>query len=257
MEGISIQSKLPQSGQAGSRHYGMANAWSVFILIAISMTVFAIACSDGPEAQADGTATPHSTPTIQPTAQAVDTPITGAVGSFSDVHDFLQFALLLEQATRDKDANFFLSNAMLTDCSSNPCQAAGPPPQGQVLPVSGYQSESLYLSRSDFEKFLLEFMTNTGQSPDGIGGVEPMLYAYAIPNREAVFEPLRGAEVVEAIITRVSGPPPSDPHVPGLPQTRQTISFGATYSEGEWSIRFIRLLPDALFLDSIRSRLRV
>jgi hypothetical protein len=234
------------------KFHGLADARFVLILLACSF-VLALACKDGGGSQADKISTPGSTQALQSTPPSDRTPIRGAVGSFDDAHDFLQFVASLEKAIGGKDVKFLLSNTAFTDCSSSQCQAAGPAPQGQVLPVSAYQSEVLYLSRTDYERFLLEFMMNTGSAPDSVGGVEPKLYAYVTPKRESIFEQLRNVEVVEALVTRVSGPLPSDPQVPGPPNARQTLSFGATFRDGKWSIVFIRLLPNALFLDPARS----
>jgi hypothetical protein len=227
-----------------------ANAGCVLAVVSwFFMTLVAAACNAGRGSQVDGAATPPPAPGMQATPPSAGTPIRGAVGSFSDAHDFLGFAFTLEQAIGTRDAKFLLSNTAFIDCSSNPCQAAGPGPQGQVLPLGAYQSEVRYLTRADYERFLLEFMTNTGMAPDSVGGVEPKLYAYAVPKSETVFEPLRSAEVVEAIVTKVSGPLPPDPQVPGPPNARQVLSFGTTYRDGKWSVVFIRILPSDLFLD--------
>jgi hypothetical protein len=227
-----------------------ANARCILVLASL-MTVVTVACNDGRGSQVDETATPDPAPGTLATPPSAGTPIKGAVGSFTDAHDFLGFAFTLEQAIGTRDAKFVLSNTAFTDCSSNQCQAAGPAPQGQVLPLSAYQSEVRYLTRADYERFLLEFMMNTGMAPDSVGGVQPKLYAYAVPKSEAVFEPLRSAEVVEAIVTKLSGPLPPDPQVPGPPSARQVLSFGAVYRDGKWSIAFVRILPTPLFLDPV------
>jgi hypothetical protein len=226
-----------------------AKAGCILVLVSCLMTLVTVACNDGRGSQVDETATPPPQPGMQATPSSAGTPIRGAVGSFTDAYDFLGFAFTLEQAIGIRDAKFVLSNTAFTDCSSNPCQAAGPAPQGQVLPLGAYQSEVRYLTRADYERFLLEFMTNTGMASDSVGGVEPKLYAYAVPKRETVFEPLRSGEVVEAIVTRVSGSLPSDPLVPGPPNARQVLSFGTVYRDGKWSIAFVRILPSPLFLD--------
>jgi hypothetical protein len=200
-----------------------------------------MACSEG--GVREGAPEGQSTPTPQ------GTPIRGALGSYDDRYGFLQFGSTLEKAIGDKDVKFFLSNTAFFDCSRTQCQAVGPPPQGTVLPISPYQSEGLYLTPAEYERFLLEFMTNTGPAPDSIGGAEPKLFAYATPKSDTVFEHLRSAEIVEALVTRISGPLPPDPQIPGLPNTRQILSFGTTYRDGKWSVVFMRILPSDLFLD--------
>jgi hypothetical protein len=225
------------------------NAGCLLLVSCFLMALVTVVCNDGRGSQVDETATPAPAPGMQATPETGGTPIRGALGSFTDVYDFLAFAFTLEQAIGTRDAKFVLSNTAFTDCSSNPCQAAGPAPQGQVLPLGAYQSEVRYLTRADYERFLLEFMTNTGMASDSVGGVEPKLYAYAVPKSETVFEPLRSAEVVEAIVTKVSGSLPSDPLVPGPPNARQILSLGTVYRDGKWSIAFVRILPSPLFLD--------
>jgi hypothetical protein len=213
-------------------------AYMVVLLSCLSIAVFVAACNE--EGSREGG---QSTSTTQ------GTPIRGALGSFDDKYAFLRFASTLEKAIGDKDVNFFLSNTAYIDCSRVQCQAVGPPPQGTVLPLNVYQSEGLYLTPADYERFLVEFMTNTGPAPDSIGGVEPKLFAYATPKSDTVFEQLRGAEIVEALVTRISGPLPANPQVPGLPNTRQVLSFGTIHRDGMWSVVFIRILPSDLFLD--------
>jgi hypothetical protein len=222
--------------------HGIAGAAYIVVLLPSFLTaVFVAACNEG--GAREGAPEGQSTPTSQVT------PIKGALGSFDDRNDFLQFASTLETAVDSKDVKFFLSNTAYIDCSSTQCQALGPPPQGTVLPYSAYQSEGLYLTPADYERLLMEFTTNTGPAPDSIGGVEPKLFAYATPKRDTVFEQLRSAEIVEALVTRISGPLPANPQVPGLPNTRQVLSFGTTYRDGKWLVVFIRMLPSDLFLD--------
>jgi hypothetical protein len=252
-EAIPVNIDLLEMMRGEAKFDRCANAGCILALVScFLMTLVTAACNDGRGSQVDETATPPPAPRMRATPPSAATPIRGAVGSFSDAYDFLGFAFTLEQAIVARDAKFFLSNTAFTDCSSNQCQAVGPAPQGQVLPLGAYQSEVRYLSRGDYERFLLEFMTNTGMAPDSVGGVEPKLYAYAVPKSETVFEPLRSAEVVETIVTKVSGSLPSDPLVPGPPNARQVLSFGTVYRDGKWSIAFVRLLPSSLFLDPIQ-----
>jgi hypothetical protein len=253
-EAIPVNINVLEMMRAEAKFDRCANAGCILVLVScFLMTLVTADCNDGTGSQVDERATPAPAPGMQATPPSAGTPIRGAVGSFSDAHDFLGFAFTLEQAIGARDAKFFLTNTAFTDCSSNPCQAAGPAPQGQVLPLGVYQSEVRYLTRADYERFLLDFMTNTGMAPDSVGGVEPKLFAYAVPKSETVFEPLRNAEVVEAIVTKVSGPLPPDPQVPGLPNARQILSFGTTYRDGKWSVVFIRILPSDLFLNPTQS----
>ncbi len=248
----------------------------------IAALVLAAACDGGaselpflPE-----TVTPSASPAQAPSPTAT-TPT--AIGSYDDPNDFRSFAVELSQAIEAADVQFFLNNVTFEElrcdvefpappescaafvnpkCEKNDpaydpqfaaaaglsCYQPGPVPG---ITVGVWQSEGFGLDApAGYEEFIREFLTNVAAgSADAYGDAEPRLYAYGSFRshiREEV--PPGTVETVHAIASRIAGPMPVTPIVPGIPLERGVVLFGVTFDGQRWSITHLHAGPVA-FLD--------
>jgi hypothetical protein len=114
-----------------------------------------------------------------------------------------------------------------------------------AVPVVLLQSEGFYLPEAEYSAFWNEYLKNVSPGQDDeAGGPEARLYAYGIRR------PF-GSELpppVAAAITRIAGPRPSNPTVPGLPGGRQLIILDLEETGNAWRIvqLVIAPIPDGL-----------
>jgi len=110
-----------------------------------------------------------------------------------------------------------------------------------VIPVALISSEAYFVTESGYAAFWAEYITNVavGQS-DEFGPPEARLYAYGARRS---FGGDDSPPAATAAITRIAGPQPERPLVPGLPDSRQLMLLDLKEEASGWHITQLLLVP--------------
>ena len=182
---------------------------------------------------------------------------TPVIGVWDDPQDFRSFVVRLEDALESGNVQFFLSNTRFEKIACFGGAFPDPPsscvgvPQDHKVPsilIGVLESEGSYLDAVQFEDFMLEFMENVdADASDDFGGAEPQVYAIGILRPR--YQVAADMESVQAIVTRIAGPQPETPLVPGPEGERGVLVFSASHDGRRWGITGVTVMPSE-YLDA-------